>query len=162
MAGPVRYCPACYTVNPFEAGYCERCGAALETEESFDERLAWALRHPDTETAILAAELLGARRARSAIPALLEVAASSDPYRAAAAVRALGAFTAVPGVWARLRRLADAPSVIVRRAVAAVLAGHGSAPEADVGRPLEEMRAGRRRTKRADGRRAGAPEGRPR
>lgn len=122
MSGPVRYCPACYAVNPYAATACERCGAVLVTEEAYDERLIWALRHPDTETAVLAAELLGARGARRAIGPLLEATRSSDPYRAAAAARALGAFVDEPRVARRLRQLADDGPAIVRRAAAAALA----------------------------------------
>src|SRR5581483_6455776 len=101
--------------------FCERCGAALATEEAFDDRLVWALRHPDTETAVLAAEILGARGARRAIGPLLEATGSSDPYRAAAAARALGAFADVPRVRGRLLELAAGGPVVVRRAAAAAL-----------------------------------------
>lgn len=160
MVGPVRYCPACYAVNPLGATACERCGAALVTEESFEERLIWALRHPDTQTAILAADILGQRRARRAIPALLEVAESSEPYRAAAAVRALGAFADDGGVATRLRRLARAPSIIVRRAAEAALAASGSSPEDEPVGPLPDAAGSAGQLpKPASGRRAGTAGG---
>lgn len=125
---------------------CLRCGAALETEEDFDERLVWALRHPDTEVAMLAAELLGARGSRLAIPALLDQTRSPDPYRAATAAQALGAFVDDERVRARLQELASAPSVIVRRAVTAALAvaspsrpaaGRDRRSETEEGRPAD-------------------------
>lgn len=122
MAELTRFCPACYEPNPASLEFCRRCGARLESEETFDERLVWALRHPDTAVAVLAAELLAARKARQAIPALLELSESSDPYRAAAATAALGAFRGDPTVAAALGRLAEAPSFLVRNVARAALA----------------------------------------
>lgn len=125
MSEPTRYCPACYAPNPASEPSCSRCGAALVSEESFDERLVWALRHPDTGVAVLAAELLAARGARRAVSALLRMAEDREPYRAAAAVRALGAFVAEPRVVVALRRLAESPSFLVREAARTALAGAG-------------------------------------
>ncbi len=122
MAELTRLCPACYEPNRASEEYCRRCGARLESEETFDERLIWALRHPDTSVAVLAAELLAARRARQAIPALLDLSQRPDPYRAAAATAALGAFRDDPTVAAALGRLAEAPSFLVRGAARAALA----------------------------------------
>jgi HEAT repeat protein len=92
MSGPARYCPACYAVNAWDDDRCDACGTSLGSVDSFDERLIWALDHPDTATAMLAADLLAQRDARSAIDRLIELTASPDPYRAAAAARALTSF----------------------------------------------------------------------
>jgi hypothetical protein len=117
MASPLtRYCPSCYATNPWVESECASCGAALETEESFDERLIWSLRHPDTGTAVLAAEVLARRRAALAIPALIELSRSADPFRAAAA-RALQAFEPDRRAHAALDSLRDNGSVLVRSAV---------------------------------------------
>lgn len=139
MAELTRLCPACYEPNRASEKHCRRCGARLESEETFDERLIWALRHPDTSVAVLAAELLAARKARQAIPALLELTESPDPYRAAAATAALGAFRGDPTVAAALGRLAEAPSFLVRGAARAALAEPGAASRG--GEPTPDGRA---------------------
>lgn len=117
MAGPTRYCPACYSRNQWEAEQCAACGASLVTADSFEDRLVWALDHPDTATAMLAAELLGRRGAKAAISRLIEITGSSDSYRAAAAARAL---TMIDDRRARtaVRALRKHSSAVVRRAVA--------------------------------------------
>jgi len=117
MARPERYCPACYSTNGWDDERCDQCGTSLASTDTFDERLAWALDHPDTATAMLAADLLARRDARSAIDRLIEVTTSSDPYRAAAAA---GALASVDDDRARtaVEVLRAHPSALVRRAVA--------------------------------------------
>lgn len=119
MAGPVRYCPRCFATNEWDADRCTACGTTLAVDDSYDERLAWALDHPDTATAMLAAELLARRGARAAIDRLLRATRSADPYRAAAAA---GALAAIDDDRARaaVRTLRDHPSALVRRAVSGV------------------------------------------
>lgn len=92
MSGPTRYCPACFAQNAWDDECCQACATSLATDDSYDERLLWALDHPDTATAMLAADLLARRDARSAIDRLIETTSSPDPYRAAAAARALAGF----------------------------------------------------------------------
>lgn len=116
MAAPTRYCAACYARNDWEAERCEACGAKLATGDTYDERLAWALDHPDTATAMLAAELLAERHAQSAIERLIRTTDSPDPYRAAAAARALAAFDD-DRARAAVRALREHPSALVRQAV---------------------------------------------
>lgn len=117
MSGPTRVCPACYAFNQWSADRCEACGSGLASDDSLDERLIWALRHPDTETAIRAAGVLAARGTESAIEPLAEAAGSNDPYRAAAAAEALAAFPDSARAQAALDLAAHHPSVVVRAAV---------------------------------------------
>ena len=113
---PTRFCPACYAMNEWDADVCLRCDAPLETSRDFDARLVWALGHPDGATAIRAADALAARRTPGALEPLGRMAARiDDPYRAAAAVRALRAFLPDPRAAAHLAEARRHPSVIVRR-----------------------------------------------
>ena len=116
MAGPVRYCPACYAANGWDDERCHHCGTSLASTDSFDERLAWALDHPDTATAMLAADVLARRGTRSAIDRLIEATTSSDPYRAAAAARALASLED-DRARAAAQALRSHRSALVRRAV---------------------------------------------
>ncbi len=120
MSGPTRVCPACYAFNPWAATACETCGASLVIEDAgaFNSWLIWALRHPDTETAMRAADILAIRHAVEAIDALaLLVDQADDPYRSAAAAAALTAFTGDPAADAAIQRAAAHPSFIVRVAL---------------------------------------------
>lgn len=124
MSAPTRYCPACFARNEWDDERCAACGADLATGDSYDQRLVWALDHPDTATAMLAAELLGRRGTKAAIDQLIEATGSPDPYRAAAAAQALTSFDDVRAQ-AAVRTLRDHPSALVRRAVAPS-GGHGT------------------------------------
>lgn len=115
--GPSRFCPACYAINAWQRSTCARCGAALDAPRDFDARLLWALDHPDGETAARAAAVLAARGRVEAIGPLGRVAGDTrDPYRAAAAVRALRAFADRPDAAALVEAARSHPSVIVRHA----------------------------------------------
>jgi len=128
MSGPTRVCPACYAFNPWSATSCESCGAPLAVEDAraFNGWLIWALHHPDTETAMRAADILAARHAVEAIDALsLLVDEADDPYRSAAAAAALTAFAGDPAADAAIQRAAAHPSVIVRVALERARAQRG-------------------------------------
>jgi hypothetical protein len=115
---PTRVCPSCYALNAWERTTCARCGSALDTPRDFDAGLLWALDHPDTATAILAAQLLAQRHGVRAIRPLGRLLSNQgDPYRAAAAARALRAFAGDPIADGYLAAARDHPSVLVRRAV---------------------------------------------
>ncbi len=117
--GPLRFCPACYEINAWGAATCSRCGAPLETPRDYDARLVWALEHPDGGTAVRAAGVLAARGKSLAIEPLGRMSErTDDPYRAAAAVRALRAFSHDPVAVGFLDAARSHPSVIVRRAAA--------------------------------------------
>ena len=118
MSEPTRICPACYGFNPWSANRCETCGAALENDDDLDSRLIWALGHPDTATAMRAADALAARQTKEAIGPLADLLDRvDDPYRSAAAARALVAFAGDPAADAALVRVPTHPSVVVRSAI---------------------------------------------
>ncbi len=125
MSEPTRVCPACYGFNAWSADRCRVCGAVLENDDDLDGRLIWALGHPDTATAMRAADALAARQTKEAIGPLAKlVDRVDDPYRSAAAARALVAFAGDSGADAALERAAGHPSVVVRSAI-----GNGGAGE---------------------------------
>jgi hypothetical protein len=118
MSEPTRICPACYGFNAWSADRCRSCGAAPENDDDLDSRLIWALGHPDTATAMRAADALAVRQTKAAIGPLAElVGRVGDPYRSAAAARALVAFAGDPEADAALDRAAGHPSVVVRSAL---------------------------------------------
>lgn len=126
--GPARYCLACYATSPWSATRCGRCWADLAVEDDFDDRLIWALDHPDTATAMIAADVLARRGTRRAIPALLRVVDSADPYRGQAAAAALAAFADDPRVVEAAPRLRAHRSALVRSAFAAGAPAPGARP----------------------------------
>jgi hypothetical protein len=86
----VYWCFHCYAVNRRDTGACVRCGHSIAPPHglSYDDQLVWALGHPDGDRAIVAAGILGVRRARSAMPALRRVVDDDrDPFLAVAALR---------------------------------------------------------------------------
>jgi HEAT repeat protein len=101
------FCPSCFAELPETAGTCLQCGADLVgSGRDFEAALVGALRHPLHDRRLMAARILGRRRAVAAVPALISAAGdSSDPYLAAEAVRALVAIGTLDGL-AAARRLA--------------------------------------------------------
>lgn len=94
----MHWCFHCYGVNAQAQGACVHCGQWIEAPrgESFEQRLIWALEHPDGDRAILAARTLGVRRVREAIPGLRRlVTAGKDPYLAREALRSVIAIEGV-------------------------------------------------------------------
>ena len=113
------WCFACYALNPLSRGACVRCGEPVEgpADLSYDDRLIWALGHPDGDRAVVAAQTLASRRTRRALPALRGAAVeeSRDPFLAVAALR--GAIPTIAGTeelrgW--LEQLADDGSFMVQ------------------------------------------------
>ncbi len=110
------WCFHCYAINPRRTGPCERCGRSVEgsADLSYEDRLIWALRHPDGDRAIMAARILGQRRARMAVPALRAVVADGrDPYLAAEALRSLVAIEGSGQIRELLEELAVSDSFMV-------------------------------------------------
>jgi len=121
----MHWCYHCYAPNPRPAGPCVRCGRELEgpTDLSYDQRLIWTLGHPDGDRAVLAAQSLGARRARSALPALRRaVDEDRDPYLAVAALRSAVAIAGCDELREWLEQLARSDSFMVREVAQRALA----------------------------------------
>lgn len=79
----MHWCFSCYALNPDPHGACLRCGGPIQgpPDYSYDDWLVWTLGHPDGGRAVLAAQILGVRRVRSALPALRQVVGdASDPF----------------------------------------------------------------------------------
>jgi hypothetical protein len=113
------WCHSCYGLNPSSTGPCVRCGRPVEGPLglSFDDQLVWALGHPDGDRAVLAAQTLGARQVRSALPALRKVVDEDrDPYLAVAALRSAIAIAGREELHDWLEQLARSESFMVREA----------------------------------------------
>jgi HEAT repeats len=113
----MHWCYSCYAVNPRPGGPCVRCGQPVEGPLglSFDDRLMWALGHPDGDRAVMAAQTLGARQVRSALPALRQaVDEDRDPYLAVAALRSAIAIAGPDELRDWLEQLARSDSFMVR------------------------------------------------
>jgi hypothetical protein len=134
------FCPSCFAELPKDAGKCPRCGADLAASgRDFEAALVSALRHPLHDRRLMAARILGRRRAVAAVPALISIAADpGDPYLAAEATRALVAIGTADGL-AVVRRLARSGPVVARAAARKALAGQ-QASEPENRRKLGELR----------------------
>ena len=119
------WCFHCYAVNRDAHGPCVRCGQPVESPPglSYDDRLVWALGHPDGDRAVLAAQTLGARRVRPALPALCRVVDEGrDPFLAVAALRSAIAIAGSDELWGWLEQLARRDSFMVRAVAEQALA----------------------------------------
>ncbi len=121
----MHWCFYCYAVNKRAQGACVRCGRPIEGPSglSYDDRLVWALGHPDGDRAIVAANTLGLRKVRLAIPALRRtVDDGRDPFLAAAALRSAIAIAGRDELRGWLEQLAECDSFMVRELAQAALA----------------------------------------
>ncbi len=94
MGMPTYYCPHCWATVPAKVEVCPACGVIIEDNQAdiVDKYIA-ALRHPQAETRLRVAWLLGRMREARAVPALMAVVAARgdhDPYVLSAAVTSLG------------------------------------------------------------------------
>lgn len=109
-------------------GPCVRCGRPVESPPGlpYDDRLVWALGHPDGDRAVLAAQTLGARRVRSALPALCRVVDEGrDPFLAVAALRSVTTIAGSDELRDWLEPLAHHDSFMVRAAAEQALSFDG-------------------------------------
>lgn len=88
------YCPSCWRESSEHIRVCPRCKVDVERltlEQDYVQKLIAALDHPEPETPIRVAWILGIRRETHAVPHLSRLAQESqDPYIVEAAVEALG------------------------------------------------------------------------
>ncbi|HUA03218.1 MAG TPA: HEAT repeat domain-containing protein [Solirubrobacteraceae bacterium] len=113
----MHWCYHCYALNPGPTGPCVRCRRPVDgpPDLSFDDRLIWALGHPDGDRAVMAAQTLGVRRVTSALPALRRaVEEDRDPYLAVAALRGAIAIAGPDQLRDWLEELAHSESFMVR------------------------------------------------
>ncbi|HXJ96710.1 MAG TPA: HEAT repeat domain-containing protein [Terriglobia bacterium] len=86
------FCPSCWSEIGAEP-VCLVCGTDVRdlSGDSYEEKLLWALYHPEPTVPVRAATILGELGSRAAVEPLIELAASgSDLYIQEAAVTALG------------------------------------------------------------------------
>lgn len=121
------YCSNCWHEIEKDRGVCLHCQAdqgALELE-SFVRKLIRALHHPEPETPIRAAAILGDLQATEAIrPLEHALFTNPDPYIAAACAQALGKIGGTAAMRALFRAKRKNLSIIVKRAVYEALEIH--------------------------------------
>lgn len=87
------FCPVCWKEVSAEASACPYCSADLVQTDSrsFVEKLLSALYHPEPQTAVRVAWILGEKREAAAVPELIHVLErTTDGFLAEAAAEALG------------------------------------------------------------------------
>ena len=88
------FCPSCWNEVAQPSTKCPQCGVEIESfwdQRDYVEKLILALRHPEPETPVRAAWLLGQLGDRRAVGLLVElVRTTPDVFLARAAVEALG------------------------------------------------------------------------
>jgi HEAT repeat protein len=120
------YCPRCWRDFDHDVRRCPHCRLNIEEfweSRDYVEKLILALQHPEKDTPIRAAWLLGRIKDPRAVPPLMALARSTeDVYLARAVVHALGDI-GTPACLQFLARLRDHPAKLVRDAVRRILAG---------------------------------------
>lgn len=88
------YCIHCWAELPAGAAVCPKCGQPIDdVTADIVEKYIVALHHPQAETRLRAAWMLGRMQAARAVPALQDIVRTrgqGDPYLLSAAVRSLG------------------------------------------------------------------------
>lgn len=123
------FCPKCWDDWGEDQPICPRCGMDIrgyEASTDYVQKLIEALDHPEAETVIRVAGILGQRREVVATQSLIGlVGKTKDVYIARAAVRALGRI-GMPEALRFLATIADHPARMVREEVQAILAGRSN------------------------------------
>lgn len=123
---PRFYCIKCGSDFPGERARCPACGADIEeffATHDYVDKLIAALRHPEPNTPIRAAWILGRIGDRRAVEPLMEtVRTTRDAFIARAAVESLAAI-GTDDAMEFLSSIKSHPSVIIREAVARQLDG---------------------------------------
>lgn len=123
------YCPGCWRDFAEDLAQCPECGLDIRhfyNCKDYFEKLILALNHPERQTPLRAAWILGQRRETRAVGALIELAHSTDDvYVATAAVEALGKI-GTPEALAFVGTLTDAEVRMVRAAARRIVeTGYG-------------------------------------
>ncbi|NLH42364.1 MAG: HEAT repeat domain-containing protein [Planctomycetes bacterium] len=123
------YCPGCWKDFAEDLAQCPECGLNIRhfyDSKDYCEKLILALSHPERQTPLRAAWILGQRRERRAVSALIElVRRTDDVYIATAAVEALGKIR-TPEALAFLGTQTDVEVRMVRAAARRIVeADHG-------------------------------------
>jgi HEAT repeat protein len=130
------FCPNCWRETPEGARVCPHCGVDIEAfggERDFVEHLILALRHPEPQTPIRAAWILGQLRDERAVAPLARLLQEApDVYIARAAAEALGGI-GTPAALLFLRTMRDHPATIVRETVEKPLSQLDSMHAVDIG-----------------------------
>jgi HEAT repeat protein len=126
------FCPNCWSDFAEDLAICPRCGVDIHAfwdSKNIAEKLVLALDHPEPETPIRAAWILGERREAGAAQALaVLVRRTRDVYVATAAVEALGKI-GTPEAMGFLRTLSVYPARMVREAAREILRQHEAEPQ---------------------------------
>ncbi len=74
------YCPNCWTIVEENQKVCPNCGYSLAdfAHFDFDDKLIAALHHPVTERRIMAAQVLGNRQCKRALPEFRKILESDE------------------------------------------------------------------------------------
>lgn len=122
------YCPGCWRDFPTDEPICPHCGLDIQAFwQSCDyvDKLILALHHPEKDTPLRAAWLLGQlKEPRAVAPLIRVIEETEDVYLARAAAAAL-AEIGTPEAWRFLRTLTGHPVKMVRDEVQRLLRQEG-------------------------------------
>lgn len=123
------YCPGCWKDFAEDLAQCPECGLDIRRfydSKDYCEKLILALSHPERQTPLRAAWILGQRRETRAVSALIErIEKTGDIYIATAMIEALGKI-GTPEALAFVETLTDAEVRMVRAAARRIAeAAHG-------------------------------------
>jgi len=120
------YCPRCWQDFDKNVAKCPHCGLDIQEfwkSKDYVGKLILSLKHPEKETPIRAAWLLGKLKDVRAVPPLIElIKKTDDVYIARAAVQALGAID-TPEARQFLGTLSQHQAKMVRDEVRRILSG---------------------------------------
>lgn len=74
------YCPKCWEIVNKDQRVCPNCGYELDdfTHYDYDDKLIAALHHPVSERKMMAAQVLGIRQCKRALPEFKKILASDE------------------------------------------------------------------------------------